>query len=112
MKMFDFSDLKTKTFQYRGQYYRIFHSIQQGIGWFVEQYPTLWNYSRPWGGAAKRLGPSFEDPNELIRTIKIDNQTLEKIILSLPEPDPSQWPIYDYNYELFLIDISHVKLQL
>lgn len=50
------------------------------------------------------LGPTFTDPNELIRTITIDNHTLEEIINSLPEPDPSQSPFFEYNYERFLID--------
>jgi hypothetical protein len=106
MKMFDFSDLKPKTFQYQERYYRICYDIR-GIGWFINRYNSLWDYSRPWGAPEQCLGEYFTNPFDLLRTVKVDGLSIEEIINILPESDPTQWPIYDYNYERFLIDISH-----
>jgi len=104
--MFDFSDLKPKTFQYQERYYRICYDIR-GIGWFINRYNSLWDYSRPWGAPEQCLGEYFTNPFDLLRTVKVDGLSIEEIINILPESDPTQWPIYDYNYERFLIDISH-----
>lgn len=105
MRILDFSRASCKEFEFKNQYFAICPDSKHG-GWYVQVHPSLWDAYRPWG-ACKKISDYFADPQELLRTVTIDGRTLEKILRELPEEDPSQYPLFEYNYDRFLTDILH-----
>lgn len=100
MKIFDFSDSRTKEFQYQKKYYEIYFNKKENR-WNVTRYKSLYDYARPWGAPGERICGDFSDPHELLKTVTIEGLTLESIIKELDDNNATR---FEYNYERFLID--------
>ncbi|MDD1704587.1 MAG: hypothetical protein LUP97_05090 [Methanoregula sp.] len=107
MRVLDFSHPACKDFEYKNFWYTICPDAgPQNRGWYVRQHPSLWDACRPWG-SMKRISGYSADPQELLRTVTIDGASIEDILKELPEKDRSPIPLFDFDYDKFLIDIFH-----